>query len=118
MSDTTPSPTSGDDIIAAASDGAYTLIVADFAATDTAWDAYEALKSVEDGKTVAIDGLPCWQPDGGPSSTKCWRGPQASLWPRRQNNNRSLRRTSACRRRLTAYASLQLPAAPEAESYA
>src|SRR4249919_630323 len=57
MSDTTPSATSGDDIIAAASDGAYTLIVADFAATDTAWDAYEALKSVEDGETVAIDGV-------------------------------------------------------------
>ena len=58
MSDTTPSSTSGDDdVIAAASDGAYTLIVADFADTDTAWEAYEALKSVEDGSTVAIDGV-------------------------------------------------------------
>jgi uncharacterized membrane protein len=57
MSDTTPSATSGDDVIAAASDGAYTLIVADFADTATAWEAYEALKSVEDGATVAIDGV-------------------------------------------------------------
>ena len=29
---------------AAVSDGAYTLIVADFSDTDTAWEAYEALK--------------------------------------------------------------------------
>ena len=39
------------------SDGAYTLLVADFADTSTAWDAYEMLKSVEDGKTVAIEGV-------------------------------------------------------------
>jgi uncharacterized membrane protein len=59
MSDTT-SPASGDsndEFIAAASDGAYTLIVADFADTGTAWDAYEALKSVEDGAHVAIEGV-------------------------------------------------------------
>lgn len=42
---------------AAVSDGAYTLIVADFSDTDTAWDAYEALKSVEDGRTVEIEGV-------------------------------------------------------------
>src|SRR3954466_2219543 len=42
---------------AAVSDGAYTLIVADFSNTDTAWDAYEALKSVEDGRTVEIEGV-------------------------------------------------------------
>ena len=42
---------------AAVSDGAYTLFVADFPDTDTAWEAYEALKSVEDGRHVEIDGV-------------------------------------------------------------
>ncbi len=42
---------------AAVSDGAYTLFVADFPDTDTAWEAYEALKSVEDGRTVEIEGV-------------------------------------------------------------
>ena len=42
---------------AAISDGAYTLFVADFPDTDTAWEAYEALKSVEDGQHVEIDGV-------------------------------------------------------------
>src|SRR3954468_16636378 len=42
---------------AAVSDGAYTLLVADFSDTGTAWDAYEALKSVEDGRTVEIEGV-------------------------------------------------------------
>lgn len=42
---------------AAVSDGAYTLLVADFSDTDTAWQAYEALKSVEDGRTVEIEGV-------------------------------------------------------------
>src|SRR3954453_1778079 len=57
MSDSTPTPTGDDGFIAAASDGAYTLIVADFADTAAAREAYEALKSVEDGRTVAIDGV-------------------------------------------------------------
>ena len=39
------------------SDGATTLFVADFSDTSTAWEAYEALKSVEDGRHVAIDGV-------------------------------------------------------------
>lgn len=43
--------------VAAISDGARTLIVADFSDTDTAWEAYEALLSVEDGRTMAIDGV-------------------------------------------------------------
>ena len=38
-------------------DGAYTLFVADFSDTDTAWQAYEALKAVEDGKTIEIEGV-------------------------------------------------------------
>src|SRR5664279_3875369 len=42
---------------AAVSDGAYTLFVADFSDTDTAWAAYQELKSLEDGATVAIDGV-------------------------------------------------------------
>jgi uncharacterized membrane protein len=42
---------------AAVSDGAYTLLVADFSDTGQAWEAYEALKSVEDGRTVEIEGV-------------------------------------------------------------
>ena len=42
---------------AAVSDGAYTLFVADFSDADMAWSAYEELKSLEDGATVAIDGV-------------------------------------------------------------
>lgn len=48
-----------DDVImaaAAVSDGAYTLVIADFADTEVAQQAYEALKEVEDGKTVKIEG--------------------------------------------------------------
>lgn len=43
--------------VLAVSDGAYTLIVADFNDTETAWDAYELLKSVEDGRTVELEGV-------------------------------------------------------------
>jgi uncharacterized membrane protein len=42
---------------AAVSDGAYTLFVADFNDTDTAWAAYQELKSLEDGATVAVEGV-------------------------------------------------------------
>ena len=42
---------------AVVTDGAYTLFVADFNDTDTAWEAYEALKEVEDGRTVEIEGV-------------------------------------------------------------
>ena len=42
---------------AAVTDGAYTLLVADFSDTSTAWEAYEALKSIEDGRTVEIEGV-------------------------------------------------------------
>ena len=57
MSDSTPTPTGDSEFIAAASDGAYTLIVADFADPATAQEAYEALKSLEDGRNVAIEGV-------------------------------------------------------------
>ena len=33
------------------------MIVADFADTATAWEAYEALKGIEDGRTVEIEGV-------------------------------------------------------------
>ncbi|WP_426560717.1 DUF1269 domain-containing protein [Angustibacter sp. McL0619] len=39
------------------SDGAYTLFVADFADTETAWQAYEALKEMEDGRHVEVEGV-------------------------------------------------------------
>lgn len=39
------------------SDGAYTLILADFDDTDSAWAAYEALKRAQDGITVRIEGV-------------------------------------------------------------
>jgi uncharacterized membrane protein len=53
------SPASDADVSvgAAVYDGAYVLFVADFADTGTAWDAYEALKSIEDGRHVAIEGV-------------------------------------------------------------
>jgi uncharacterized membrane protein len=58
MSDeTTPAPADDLEVEAMAiSDGAYTLFVADFNDTDTAWEAYELLKEVEDGQRVKIDG--------------------------------------------------------------
>lgn len=43
--------------VAAVSDGAYTLFVADFDDTELAWEAYEALKSIEDGRHVEIEGV-------------------------------------------------------------
>src|SRR5687768_16764261 len=45
------------DVVAGVTDGAYALVVADFADTESAWSAYEDLKSVEDGRTVAIEGV-------------------------------------------------------------
>lgn len=39
------------------SDGGYTLLVADFADTSTAWEAYEALQGIEDGRHLQIDGV-------------------------------------------------------------
>jgi uncharacterized membrane protein len=43
--------------MAVVSDGATMVFVADFDDTSTAWEAYEALKSIEDGRHVAIDGV-------------------------------------------------------------
>ena len=59
MSDeTTPAPADELEMEAAAiSDGAYTLFVADFNDTETAWEAYELLQEIEDGKRVEIEGV-------------------------------------------------------------
>jgi uncharacterized membrane protein len=62
MSDESTTPAAQDDAeltidAAAVSDGAYTLIVADFNNVDVAWEAYELLKSLEDGRTVEIEGV-------------------------------------------------------------
>jgi uncharacterized membrane protein len=48
-----------DDVVTAAtvSDGGYTLLVADFPDTESAWEAYEALREVEDGRHVEIEGV-------------------------------------------------------------
>ena len=53
----TPDATPDVDVVAGVSDGAYCLVVADFAHTDSAWSAYEDLQSAEDGRTVAIEGV-------------------------------------------------------------
>ena len=50
--------------VAAVSDGAYTLIAADFADADVALEAYQALKDVEDGATVKIEGVLVVKRDG------------------------------------------------------
>ena len=58
--DTTPATTDDGDLTVEATaitDGAYTLFVADFNDTETAWEAYELLKEVEDGRTVEIEGV-------------------------------------------------------------
>jgi len=57
MSDNSTSDTSDEDVVTAVTDGAYALVVADFADTDSAWAAYEDLKAVEDGRTVEIEGV-------------------------------------------------------------
>lgn len=47
-----------EDVIGAViSDGAYTLFVADFDEEDSAWAAYQSLKSAQDGVTVKIEGV-------------------------------------------------------------
>lgn len=61
MTDEVTTPAAGDaeleaDVLAV-SDGAYALIIADFNDTEAAWAAYELLKSVEDGRTVEIEGV-------------------------------------------------------------
>lgn len=44
-------------VVGAVSDGAYTLLIADFADTSSAQEAYAALKEAEDGRHVEIEGV-------------------------------------------------------------
>jgi len=44
-------------VAAVVSDGTYTLFVADFSDTTSAMEAYYALKEIEDGRTVEIEGV-------------------------------------------------------------
>ena len=44
------------DVVAGVTDGAHTLLVADFADKESARQAYENLKSVEDGRSAAAVG--------------------------------------------------------------
>jgi uncharacterized membrane protein len=73
MTDTTSTPADGtgadDEAVsveaAGISNGAYTLLAADFSDTDVAMEAYEALKKVEDGATVKIEGVVVVRRDAG-----------------------------------------------------
>jgi uncharacterized membrane protein len=58
--DQTPTTSGSDELVmeaAAVTDGGYTLFVADFNDTETAWEAYELLKDAEDGRHVEIEGV-------------------------------------------------------------
>ena len=54
---TTPAADDLEAEVVAVSDGAYALIVADFNDIDAAWEAYELLKSVEDGQRLEIESV-------------------------------------------------------------
>jgi uncharacterized membrane protein len=54
---TTPAADDLEADVVAVSDGAYALIVADFNDVDAAWEAYELLKSVEDGQHLEIESV-------------------------------------------------------------
>ena len=59
-SDDVATPESEIEIVASAAavtDGAYTLFVADFNDTETAWEAYQLLTEIEDGRHVEIEGV-------------------------------------------------------------
>jgi uncharacterized membrane protein len=57
MSDEQTSAAADGEVIAPLSDGEYAVLVADFADPVSAWEAYEILRSAEDARTVAIDGV-------------------------------------------------------------
>jgi uncharacterized membrane protein len=52
-------------VAAVTTDGAYTLFVAEFTDTASAWATYEALLGLEDGRHVAIDGVIVVKRDAG-----------------------------------------------------
>jgi uncharacterized membrane protein len=57
MADEQTPDTTDDEYRAAEGEAAYTLLVADFADADAAWEAYEALRSLEDPHAVKIEGV-------------------------------------------------------------
>jgi uncharacterized membrane protein len=58
MTDETSGPNAPEAAVAATDyDGAYTLFVAEFADTESAWQAYRTLLELEDGRHVMIDGV-------------------------------------------------------------
>ncbi|MFZ4518148.1 MAG: DUF1269 domain-containing protein [Microthrixaceae bacterium] len=57
MSDDTPGTDDESVVGGLVTDGAYTVFVADFSDTDTAWEAYELLKSLDDGRNLSIEGV-------------------------------------------------------------
>lgn len=52
----TPDTTGDESVIGAVTDGVYALIVADFADTEAALEAYDLLKEIEDGRTLSVEG--------------------------------------------------------------
>ena len=56
MSEDKTPDTSEDMVVAAVSDGAYTLLVADFSDSATAEEAHDLLRAAEDGRTLKIEG--------------------------------------------------------------
>src|SRR4051794_23818516 len=57
MTDEAPDTSDIDGVAAVVSDGTYTLFVADFSDSQSAMEAYYALKGIEDGRTVEIEGV-------------------------------------------------------------
>lgn len=57
MADERAASSSAGDVFSASTDGAYTLLIADFSNPVTAWEAYEMLKTAEADATTAIDGV-------------------------------------------------------------
>jgi uncharacterized membrane protein len=57
MSENSTPDTQDSDVIVGVSDGAYALVVADFADPDSAWSAYESLKAADDGRTLSVEGV-------------------------------------------------------------
>jgi uncharacterized membrane protein len=67
MSDENPSAGSagGDEaVVAAVTDGVYTLVVADFADPNSAMEAYENIKTIEEAHTIDVEGVLVVKRDG------------------------------------------------------
>jgi uncharacterized membrane protein len=57
MSENSTPDAQDSDMIVGVSDGAYALVIADFADTESAWTAYESLKAADDGRTLSVEGV-------------------------------------------------------------